>query len=115
MNNENIMTESPSLALRKQYFGWYSPTQARLYGSVIYTTPEGKEVEVTEIIRGTWRKSRFAKSDSKFRGEVDFFVRNCKEPEYKSALTILAEEIYKTFGDDSLLDDPFEPPPDAAA
>ena len=54
-------------------YGFYSAQAAKFYGSGIYTTPDGKEVEVTLVDPST--KLDYRWPDTVFVGPVVDFVR----------------------------------------
>lgn len=89
-------------AKKEQYFGWYSESFANRYGSVIYSTPDGKEVEVTEVVSDTWAKSEYTPSDGKFIGELKGYLRRGKEAKEKHPLEIAVDTILRSlnFNDD---------------
>lgn len=93
---------------KEQRFAWFSLSHANLYGSCIYLTPEGKELEVTEVT-STWAKSEFTLPDSKFLGEVTTYVRECKKGKIKHPLQIAIDELKKHIDARlNMFDDPFD-------
>lgn len=61
-----------------QYVGWYSAKQARVLGVVCYSTPDGREVNVTEVMSDD-TPSRF--SDAVCVGPVFEYLRSTSNPE----------------------------------
>jgi len=58
-----------------QKFGWFSQKSATLYGTVIYTDADGKEVECTEVTRSPIPPTTSLWEDMKPKGPVFDFVR----------------------------------------
>lgn len=82
--------------------GWYSEKQAAIGGSSIYTTPNGGEVEVTEVRRDE-EPTNFP--DAVCRGEVVSYVRHAKSGDMHDIPYPTAFEI--RFGSDEYWRDNF--------
>lgn len=63
------------------YYGWYSPTQARLFGSYFYTSPLGNLVEVTEVTETEDAVSKKFE-DIELVSVVEYFAGNCYMPSF---------------------------------
>ena len=66
---------------RKPAYGFYSKIAAELYGTYVYKTPAGKEIEVTAVfnVRDNGLRA-YQWPDKDFVGEVSELVRYGKEP-----------------------------------
>jgi hypothetical protein len=58
--------------------GWYSEKQSELTGVNEYTTPDGRTVQVTEVISGETEVSHW--SDARRVGQVVRWVRQISQP-----------------------------------
>lgn len=58
----------------KQYYGFFSAKAADLFGSVIYSTPDNKEVEVT-VVDTDKTVPRYKWDDTVFIGPVSNYLR----------------------------------------
>lgn len=63
---------------RGKLYGFYSERHARAYGTVIYSTPDGFQIEVTAVYRSR-TPSSYKWPDAGCVGEVVDFVRKGRE------------------------------------
>ena len=60
--------------------GWYSAKQSKLAGEIVYTTPDGSEVVLTEVSPTKDYPSEW--DDVEYVGPVVSFVRRLSEEKY---------------------------------
>lgn len=66
--------------------GWWSPSQYALGGSAIYRTPDGRQIEVTQVTPGVEHESGW--DDMEYLGPVIKFVRTSSYGRLPSSLQL---------------------------
>jgi hypothetical protein len=90
----------------EQYYAHYSPTAAKLYGTVIYSTPDGEEVEVTNVYR-EGQGYFYNWEDKEEIGPVNEYLRQGKRgtapemllaPDFHDSVAYFMSEILRHMG-----------------